>query len=355
MARLSAGEFHVTYPNDETFAIFQTTGRKVFFCCLLIFLLFLPAILSDYAIYIMNLWGIAIIAVSGLHILLGMTGLISLGHGIFVGVGGVTAGILSSKLNAPLWLTIPSAGIVAALIGTIVGTPALRLKGFYLALATLAGHYIIFFVLWNWDWACGSQGINLGPPKLFGLNLSNYNHYYYLVLFLCIILFWLTANLKLNRVGRAFQAIRDRDIAAEVIGITLWKYKLLSFAVSSFYAGVAGAVLVHMLTLVPPENFTIGLSIEYLAMVIVGGVTSVFGIILGSCFMTIVPIFLESVLENVPALLSNIHIDTGSLISGGREIFFGLAIMLFLIFEPEGLSKIWRDVFSYFKLWPFSY
>ncbi|MDY6852879.1 MAG: branched-chain amino acid ABC transporter permease, partial [Thermodesulfobacteriota bacterium] len=265
MSRLSAGKFHVTYANDEIFAIFQTRGRKIFFCCLLGFLLLVPAITSDYVIYVLNLWGIAIIAVSGLFVLVGMTGLISLGHGIFFGVGGVTAGILATKLNAPMWITIPCAGVVAAIIGTIVGTPALRLKGFYLALATLAGHYIIFFILWNWDWACGSQGIVLEAPTLFGKDLSNYKSYYYLILTLTVILYWMVANLKLTRVGRAFQAIRDRDIAAEVIGIQLWKYKLLSFALSSFYAGVAGAVLVHMLTLVPPEYFTVTLSIEYLA------------------------------------------------------------------------------------------
>ncbi len=353
MSRLSAGEFHVTYPNDEIFSIFQTTFRKLFFCCALVIFLLLPAVMSDYTIYILNLWGVSIIAVAGLFVLLGMTGLISLGHGIFVGVGGVTAGILATKLNAPLWVTIPSAGVVAAIIGTIVGMPALRLKGFYLALATLAGHYIIFFIIWNWDWACGSQGIVLEPPALFGIDLSNYKYYYYLIFFIVVVLFWVVANLKLTRVGRAFQAIRDRDIAAEVIGIQLWKYKLLSFTISSFYAGVAGALLVHMLTLVPPESFTIALSIEYLAMVIVGGVNSVFGIFLGSFFMSILPIVLELLLEGLPAIFP--HVEMGSIISGGREIFFGLCIMLFLIFEPEGLAKIWRDTFSYFKLWPFSY
>ncbi len=353
MSLLSAGEFQVTYPDDEKFSIFQTTKRKMFFSFVLLLFLLLPAVMSDYTIYILNLWGVSVIAVAGLFVLVGMTGLISLGHGIFVGVGGVTAGILATKLNAPLWITIPSAGIVAAIIGTIVGMPALRLKGFYLALATLAGQYIIFFVIWNWDWACGSQGIILEPPSLFGMDMSNYKSYYYLVLFLVVVLFWAVANLKLTRVGRAFQAIRDRDIAAEVIGIQLWKYKLLSFAVSSFYAGIAGAVLVHMLTMVPPEMFTVALSIEYLAMVIVGGVNSVFGILLGSFFMTIFPIVLEMVLEGVPAIFP--HANMGSIITGGREIFFGLCIMLFLIFEPEGLAKLWKDAFSYFKLWPFSY
>jgi branched-chain amino acid transport system permease protein len=353
MSRLTAGKFHENYAHDETFSIFQTNFRKGCFIFFIAFFLSLPALLSNYLIYIMNIWGIAIIAVCGLHILLGMTGQISLGHGIFVGVGGVTAGILSSKLNAPLWITIPSAGIVAAVIGTIVGTPALRLKRFYLALATLAGHYIIFFIIWNWEWACGSKGINLTPAVLFGMDISPYKKYYYLVLFLVVILFWLTANLRLTRVGRAFQAIRDRDLAAEVLGIQLWKYKLFAFAISSFYAGIAGAVLVHMLTLVPPENFSIGLSIEYLAMVIVGGVTSLFGVLLGSFFMTILPFVLESILENVSRILP--HVDMGSLVSGGREIFFGLSVMLFLIFEPDGLAKIWRDLFSYFKLWPFSY
>jgi branched-chain amino acid transport system permease protein len=282
-----------------------------------------------------------------------MTGLISLGHGIFLMVGAVTAALLERELNAPIWITIPSAGVVTALVGSIVGLPSLRLKGFYLALATLAGHYVIYFIFWNFDWLCGSQGITMSSPVLFGVDLSESRQYYYLILVIAVVMFWVACNLKRTKVGRAFQAIRDRDIAAEIIGIELWRYKLISFAISSFYAGVAGALTAHMLTLVAPEHFTLGLSIQYLAMIIVGGQGYIFGAILGSFFMTLVPMWLEGFLEILP--VASLGLEIGSVTTGGLELFFGMTIVLFLIFEPEGLAKIWKDIFSYFRLWPFAY
>jgi len=353
MARLSAGQYYTSYHDDEIYVMLQNRFRTGALIGLLIFFLVLPQVLNSYFVYIMCLWGIALIGGIGMSILLGMTGLISLAHGILLMIGGVTAANLVNKLGAPLWVTIPSAGIVTAFVGAAIGLSAVRLKGFYLALATLAAQYILYWVLWNWDTVCGSAGIVLGVPSLFGISLGDYKRYYYLIFIIAVVLFWAAANLKLTKTGRAFQAIRDRDIAADLMGISLPRYKLLSFVMSSFYAGIAGALLVHMLTLVPSEYYTLELSIDYLAMILIGGMGSLFGVIIGSFFVIIIPIVLESAVSGLPAIFP--FLELGSLVSGSRELFFGLLIMIFLIFEPQGLTKIWTDLFTYFKLWPFSY
>jgi branched-chain amino acid transport system permease protein len=353
MARLSAGQYYTSYHDDEIYVMLQTRFRIGALIGLLIFFLVLPKFLSSYFMYIMCLWGIALIGATGMSILLGMTGLISLAHGILLMIGGVTAANLATKLSAPLWLTIPSAGFVTAIVGALIGLSAVRLKGFYLALVTFAAQIILYWVLWNWDEVCGSSGIILGVPTLFGISLGYYERYYYLIFIIAVILFWAAANLKLTKTGRAFQAIRDRDIAAELMGISLPKYKLLAFSLSSFYAGIAGALLVHMLTLVPPEYYTLDLSIDYLAMILIGGMGSLFGAIIGSFFVIIIPMVLEFAVSGLPALFP--FLELGSLVSGSRELFFGLLMVIFLIFEPLGLTKIWTDLFTYFKLWPFSY
>ena len=198
---------------------------------------------SHYILYVINHIGIAAIAAIGLNILIGYTGQISLGHGAFFGVGAYSAAILATAVGFPFWLSVPSAGVITAFVGMIFGIPSIRLKHLYLTIATLAGQFIIQYLLVNWESLTkGAEGIFLPKATLFGLNLKTDRAFFY-VIFLCfVVLTWMAVNLIRTRYGRAFIAIRDNDRAAEGMGIPIFKYKLLSFAISSFYAGFAGGL-----------------------------------------------------------------------------------------------------------------
>jgi branched-chain amino acid transport system permease protein len=279
----------------------------------------------------------------GLNLLTGFTGQISLGHAAFIGVGAYTSAILITRVGISFWWTIPLAGLMAAIVGVIIGIPSLRIKGLYLAIATIAAQFILEYVFTNWDsMTHGIRGINVPDPRLFGFEFDTERKFYFITLFFVITGTLYARNLIRTRVGRAFIAIRDRDLAAELIGINLFRYKLLSFAISSFYAGVAGSLWV--------EHFPLTLSIEYLAMVIVGGLGSVLGSIYGAVFMVLVPEILKfgtGAIKNIPAFQ---HIFAPL-----REVVFGALIVFFLIFEPQGLAEIWRRMKNFFMLWPFAY
>ena len=282
----------------------------------------------------------------------GFTGQISLGHAAFVGVGGYTAAILMTKLNISFWLALPCAGFVAAGAGLIIGIPSLRVKGLYLCMATLAAQFIFEFIFIHWEsMTRGIRGINVPAPVLGNFTLDTEKRFYFLTLIMVILAVVYARNLVRSRVGRAFVAIRDRDLAAEIMGISLFRYKLTAFAISSFYAGVAGALWVSFMRIVTPEHFPFHLSIQYLAMVIVGGMGSVLGSIFGAIFMVLTP----EVLNVLSAALSKMVPAIGQLFIPMKEVVFGALIVLFLIFEPRGLAEIWRRIKVFFLLWPFSY
>jgi branched-chain amino acid transport system permease protein len=299
-----------------------------------------------------NLIGVAVIGAVGLNILTGFTGQISLGHAAFVGVGGYTAAILTTRLEWSFWLALPCAGLVAAVAGLIIGIPSLRVKGLYLCIATLAAQFIFEFVFIHWESLTGGiRGINVPPPALGSVVIDTEKKFYFLTLIMVVLGVGYARNLIRSRVGRAFIAIRDRDLAAEIMGISLFRYKLTAFAISSFYAGIAGALWVSFMRIVTPEQFPFSLSIHYLAMVIVGGMGSVLGSIFGAVFMTLVP----EMLNVVSGVLSKNFPGMGQLFIPLKEVVFGFLIVLFLIFEPHGLAEIWRRIKSFFLLWPFSY
>ncbi|UCD78540.1 MAG: branched-chain amino acid ABC transporter permease, partial [Desulfobacterales bacterium] len=267
---MRCGDFKESYIKDEE--IFQSLLVKFWLALFLLFLLILPILANPYVLYVANLIGFAIIGAVGLNILTGFTGQISLGHAAFVGVGGYTAAILMTKLNFSFWLALPCAGFAAALAGLIIGIPSLRVKGLYLCMATLAAQFIFGFIFIHWEsMTQGIRGINVASPVIGGFALDTENRFYYLTLVVVILAVGFARNLARSRVGRAFIAIRDRDLAAEIMGISLFRYKLTAFAISSFYAGVAGALWVSFMRIVTPDHFPFHLSIQYLAMVIVGG------------------------------------------------------------------------------------
>ncbi len=339
----------------EELSLFETDfGRAWAFIGLAFLFCVVPFISSPYLLYVINVTGITAIAALGLNILVGFTGQISLGHGAFFGVGAYAGAILATTVGLPFWVAVPAAGLVTAIVGMIFGIPSGRLKGLYLTIATLAGQFIIEYILVHWDSLTkGTMGIMLPTATVFGLEINSDMRFFY-VIFICLVCTTLVAsNLMRTRYGRAFIAIRDNDRAAEGMGIPIFFYKLLSFAISSFYAGFAGALWAYYMRSISTEPFNLGLSVEYIAMVIIGGLGSIPGSIFGAVFITglnEVLRFATDAMMNISAM-SGFGLNMASL----REFAFGLAIVLFILFEPKGLAELWRIIRSSFRLWPFSY
>ncbi len=347
------GKFNERY--EEELAIFSTDfGRLSVLVGLLILFIVIPLISSNYILYIVNHIGIASISAIGLNILIGYTGQISLGHGAFFGVGAYGAAILSTAAGFPFWLSVICAGLVTAMVGMIFGIPSARLKHLYLTIATLAGQFILQYIFVQWESLTkGPMGIMLPRANLFGLDVKGDRAFYYVIFFCFVIMTWIASNLMRTRYGRAFIAIRDNDRAAEGMGIPIFKYKLLSFAISSFYAGFAGGLSAYYIGSITPEPYTLFLSIEFIAMIIIGGLGSIPGSVFGAVFITL----LNELLSHTTEFFMNIGALTkiALTIAPLREFVFGLAIVLFIIFEPKGLAEVWRIIKSSFKLWPFSY
>lgn len=347
------GNYREDYAQELT--IFETDyGRVSLGLFLVLLFLVVPLTLSPYMLYILNTIGIAAIAAIGLNILIGYTGLISLGHGAFFGVGAYAAAILATRVGLDFYLAIPAAGIITALVGMIFGIPSGRLKGLYLTIATLAGQFIIEYVLVHWDsMTKGTMGITIPPAKILQWEIAGDKSFFFLI-FICLVLMtWFAVNIMRSKYGRAFIAIRDNDRAAEGMGIPIFKYKLLSFAISSFYAGFAGALWAYYMVSITAEPFNLGLSVEFIAMVIIGGMGNIPGAIFGATFITL----LNELLRYITGFLMNIGVVTSSGLNMAplREFVFGLSIVLFILLEPRGIAELWRIVRSNFRLWPFSY
>lgn len=347
------GNFKVQY--REELAVFETDfGRLWALIGLAALFVLVPWATTPYLLYVVNLIGISAIAALGLNILVGYTGLISLGHGAFFGVGAYSAGILAVTYGVPFLAVVPLAGLVTAVVGMVFGIPSGRLKGLYLTIATLAGQFIIEYVLVHWESVTGgTMGITLPAPSLFGVPIAGDTAFFYLIYAVLIGMIVGAVNLMRTRYGRAFVAIRDNDRAAEGMGIPIFRYKLLSFAVSSFYAGVAGALSAYYLISITAEPYTLGLSVEYIAMIIIGGLGSIPGAIFGTLFITLLNEGLRWVTDSIMNMggLAGVELTLAPL----REFVFGLSIVLFILFEPKGIAEVWRIVKSNFKLWPFSY
>jgi branched-chain amino acid transport system permease protein len=319
---------------------FRLAGRQwalpaIFF---LVFLIF-PFCLSSYTKYILflvNMTAIGVIGATGLNILTGYTGLISMGQAAFMGVGAYTVAILSTRLGMPMWVCLPMAGIVTTFVGVIAGIPSLRLKGFYLAMATLAAQFLLEYIFKNWEGlTLGVQGIFITPPQIFGLHMNDDRLFYFLVVPLALCGVIGSRNLFRTDVGRSFIAVRERDIAASLIGINILKYKLYSFAISSFFAGIAGGLWAYYMTIINPEAFQLNTSIDYIAMIIIGGMGTVLGPVYGAAFVVLLPEVIQRVMEIIQPIL---HIDYTFV--AFKQIIFGIIISVFLIVEPKGLAEI---------------
>ena len=346
---MTSGNFKVTYQDD--LALFQTLWVKVWLCILIILMLIAPLFLSRYSLSILNEMGIAVIGAIGLNLLIGYTGQISLGHAAFFAIGAYASALLTGKAGLPFLLSLPLSGMAAAALGMIVGIPSLRLKGLYLALGTLAFGFIVEYILFHWDLTQGNKGMSVPRPSLAGLVIATQTQYYYLIMTCAVLTTLFSKNLVRTKIGRNLIAIRDRDIAAEALGINLAKYKIMAFGVSSFYAGVAGCLMAHYQRWIVPGNFDLSLSIAYIAMIILGGLGTILGSILGAILITGIPHAITFVTdlfrETLPAL-SKVIVDL-------KMGIFGLIIVLTLLFEPLGLFGIYRRMKVYWKTWPYKY
>ena len=318
--------------------------------------LVLPLSVHEYWLSIVNIVSIATVGALGLNILVGYTGQISIGHGAFMSVGAYTAANFAVRLGFPFWLSLPLGGLMAAAVGAVVGIPSLRIKGLYLAIATLAGQLIIEWTINHVTFISGGvqASIEVPRPELFGYKIASQRQMYFFLLIFVVLALVATMNLVRSRIGRAFIAIRDHDIAAEIIGINIFRYKLLAFAISSFYAGVTGVLYTYYLGIANYEQYQITTSIDYLAMIIIGGLGSVLGSVFGAIFVTLLPILIRFAMEASGGLLFS-EAAVRNIIPNLRLILFGMLIIFFLVVEPEGLNRLWRNIRSYFRVWPFAY
>jgi branched-chain amino acid transport system permease protein len=349
------GVYRTTYAEDMR--LFPIPLDRVGIVLLLGVFVLVPPFLDEYWLKgILIPFLIFSLSALGLNFLTGYTGLLSLGHSAFMAVGAYTGVILYGRYGMPLLLSILGAGLMAALVGAVVGSPSLRIKGLYLAVATLAAQFIITWAIQHVRWIGGGvyATLNTPPVRLVGRVLSTALDQYYLTLAVVVVLLVFGMNLSRSRVGRAWLAIRDRDIAAQIVGISLLRYKLLAFMVGSFYAGVAGALVVFAwYGSANIEEFNLINSIRILGMVIIGGMGSVLGSVLGAGFVTLLPIFVSIGLHKVAGWTSGQV--TSDLAANLEHILFGALIILFLTVEPLGLARLWKTVKDHLRLWPFPY
>jgi branched-chain amino acid transport system permease protein len=355
MFHREAGVFKTSYAADMALYPLPIARWAVAVLAAL-FVVVAPLVLGTYPLSILNLILIAIVGALGLNILVGYSGQISIGTGAFMSVGAYTAANLIVHLDAPFWIAVPAGGLMAAAVGAIVGIPSLRIKGIYLAIATLAAQLIIEWTINHVQAISGGvqASITIPRPSIFGIQLKSEAQIYCFLMFFVVLALVATLNLVRSRIGRAFVAIRDQDIAAEIIGINIFRYKLYAFAISSFFAGVTGALESYYLGIANYEQFQINVSIDYLAMVIIGGLGSVLGSVLGAIFVTLLPIATRLFLEQFGSILLP-GVDLLNVIPNLRLVIFGGLIIFFLVVEPEGLNRLWRNIRNYFRVWPFSY
>jgi len=347
---LPAGIRNYTYAQDM--AIFRTKTHWAMLLALFIILFTGPLYWGNYWLGVANLISITIIAATGLNILVGYCGQLSIGHAGFIAVGAYASAILTSRFELPFLVALIAAGILTGLVGLIFGIPSLRVKGFYLAISTIAAQFIILWVISHWENVTGGfAGISVPPASIGGITFISQGSLFYLITVVMILVVFIAKNLARTRVGRAFVAVRDNDLAAEVMGINLFRYKLLAFFIGCFLAGIAGSLLAHWIGFVSVEHFSMMDSILYIGMIIIGGLGTTIGPIFGVIFIRLLQqgiTFIAPVLENTFALPAGFTTGIG-------PMAFGLAIILFLILEPRGLAHRWQLFKASYRLWPFSY
>jgi len=335
--------FKTDYAQDIGLA--KHGGHVFWYSVLGLFLLAAPWLFTEYWLAQLTFVLIYSIAALGIMLLAGFTGLFSLGHAAFLGVGAYTHAVLSN-MGVPFPVALVAAATLSAAVGVVVGLPALRVKGIYLGMATLAFGFIVEEVLARWESVTGGNaGIHIKKPNLFGWVLDTEIQFYFLCLVITVIATLGILNLLRSPTGRAFVAIRDSEISAQSMGIHLARYKTLSFAISAALAGVAGALYVHKLQFISPDQFNILQSIDLLLMIVIGGLGSVHGAFLGAIFLITMPQLISLVKDYLPAVIGQAP--------GLQGVVYGAVLIAFVLFEPMGLYGRWLKVRTYFEMFPF--
>jgi len=340
---LPCGTFNESYRLDS--AIVRTKAHVAWCLAGLVFCLLLLFSGSTYLIHFATLTAITIISALGLQVLTGYAGQFSIAHAAFMAVGAYASAILTSH-GVPLYLSLPAAAVVTGVVGLIFGLPSLRIKGFYLLMATFAAQFIIMYIITHW------QGLTKGEFGHPAPTAIQDERAYFILVMVCLVAFTIaTKNILRSKAGRAFVAINNNDLAAELIGISLYRYKLLAFFISCLYAGFAGGLYAHFYRMVMPEAFSLHFSMWLLGYLLVGGLGSV----PGTYFGVILIMGLNEGLTNGFAVLINIYPEVTRFLAPLRQVVFGLVVILFLVYEPRGLANSWEKLKKYFHLWPYPY
>jgi len=334
--------FKTDYAQDVR--LFKHGGQVFWYGLLVAALLAAPFAVGEYGMSQLHFICIYSIVGLGLMLLVGFTGQISLGHAAFLAVGAYTEALLQAR-GVPFFISLPVAALLSAALGWLLGLPALRLKGIYLAIATLAFNVIVEEVTARWEGLTGgNSGLHLKPIEFFGMKLDGDASFYYLCLALTVLSILALMNLLRSPTGRAFVAIRDSEISASCMGVNLATYKTLSFALSAALTGIAGALYAHKVSFISPEQFTLLQSIELVTIVILGGVGSIHGAVLGAAFLIVLPQLISLAKDYMPVNVAG---------SGLQSVVFGLVLIVFIIFEPLGLYGRWLKLRTWFELFPF--
>lgn len=347
---LPCGTHNYTYAQDM--AIMRTKTHWALLIGLLVLVFTAPLYWGDYWLSVANLIGITLIAAIGLNILLGYCGQLSIGHAGFIAVGAYTAAVLTNRLELPFLVGLIGAGLMAGFIGLFFGISSLKVKGFYLCIATIAAQFIIIWVINHLEITGGFVGIAVPYASIAGFTFKSEASLFYLIMVITVMCIFFAKNLARTRIGRAFVAIRDNDLAAEVMGINLFYYKLLAFFIGCFLAGIAGSLLAHWIGFMNTEQFSLMESILYIGMIIIGGLGTALGPILGVIFIRLLQQGMMFVAPTIEAALPALP---AGFATGIAPMLFGAIIVLFLILEPRGLAHRWMLFKASYRLWPFSY
>jgi len=345
----ASGYFRTDYAQD--LALIETRAEWTALTALLVALAVLPFVASPFLLDLAAQVLLAGIGALALMLLTGFAGQVSLGHAGLLAAGAFTVGIAVKEFQAPFWVTLPSAALVGAGLGVLFGLPSLRLRGLYLAVSTLALHFLVVYLGAEYETRRGfSTGIVVDPPTIAGKAISDGRAWYFILLAAVAATLLLCLNLLRSKTGRAWVAIRTNETVAAALGIGVAAHKLLAFVISSAITAVAGALFAYYRGFVSVEAFSLFLTIQYVAMIIVGGMGSLLGALLGAIFVTLFPYLIEAAVRMLPGAQGY-----AGMLFAVNYAAFGAVMMLFLVFEPLGLVGIWRRVQSYFLLWPFKH
>ena len=352
MAIRVAGDFDTSYAQDM--AVLRQRWHWALLVGFVGLLFALPLFASGYVVAVLNTIGITLITVQGLNILTGYAGQISLGQAAFMTVGGYISALLVIHTGLSFFIALPLAGLGAGLVGLVFGLPSLRVKGFYLAMSTLAAQFIIPWFVRNTfrDVLNGAQGLVVPVPELAGFQFDTPNRFFVITLVVVCLSTFVAHNIGRTRLGRVLIAIRDNDLAAEVLGINPFTYKLRAFFISAFYAGIAGALWAHQARHINSETFDLIDSVWYLGMVVIGGLGTSIGPIFGTVFVRLLREFVILISPFIGRLFPMLE---ANILAALGPIVFGLVLMLFLIFEPRGLAHRWQILKAAWRLRPFAY